>query len=167
MLSARDRSQPSVQPSTVIGLFLRATVLGQADERRRLTPQLNGGQRGWNYDEAAVAQAACELAASKYFGTDYDLGKVSEAISFLREVNIAKGTATPPQKEMEAVVRSALGDTNISLSDITPPVAFITHGALATYVVQKLGWSEPQVVGLIRRAEKVAFDRGWNPPLIL
>jgi hypothetical protein len=125
------RSDSALSGRPVRALCATGSCAVLADERRRLTPQLNGGQRGWNYDEAAVAQAACELAAGRFFGTEYDLGQVREVISFLGEVNIAKGTAIPPEQEMEAV-----------------------------------GWSEAQVVGLISEAEAIAFNRGWNPPLV-
>ena len=63
MPGMRRRLRPAAaQPRTVMGLWLRAMLLRQAEVRKKLSPQLNGGKNGFNREEAGVVQGACGLA---------------------------------------------------------------------------------------------------------
>ena len=154
----------SPMPSTVIGLWLRAFLLRDAQTRRALTAKLNGGKRGWSHDEAGVVPAASELAVRLFFGAHYDIRAVTEAVSFMRDADLAGGTTPHGQLEMEAVIRSVLGEADVDTSGINPQVAFEIQGAITAYTVFKLNVPEPEVLRLICQAEQIASDRGWKPP---
>lgn len=86
-----------------MGQWLRAVLLGQTELRDRLRPRLNGGDKGWNDDEPAVAEAACELAVGRFFGSSYDVRAVTAFVAELREA-----TGNDPaydQLKTEAVIR--------------------------------------------------------------
>jgi hypothetical protein len=158
-----SRSGSQDQPRTNVGRWLRAMMLGQSQLREQLRPALNGGRRGWNDDEPAVAEAACELAAARFFGTDYDPRVISYFVGEL-------GTATsndPPldPSETEAIIRSALGDKSARSEGITPARKFLTHNLVASFASMKLRLPEADVNQIIVGAEKMAFKRGWKPPL--
>jgi hypothetical protein len=158
------RSKPAM-PRTVMGLWLRAFLLRDARRLRELTAKLNGGKRGWSYDEAGVVQAASELAVRRFFGTHYDVRAVTEVVLFIRDADQAGGKTPHGQLEMEAVIRSALGEADVDTGGINPQVAFEIQGAITAYIVFKLGISAPEVVRLICEAEQIAFERGSKPPL--
>lgn len=62
-------------PSTAVGVWLRASLLDQRELRRKLTTTLNNGKPGWNDDEPAVVEAACEIAVREFFGEDTTCGR--------------------------------------------------------------------------------------------
>jgi len=161
----RPGSRPSAKLRTVVGLWLRATLMRESEVRRQLTRELNGGKRGWNYDEPAVVEAACELMVRRFFGTSYDVREITAAVSFLRTADQAKDKTPHGQLEMEAVIRSALGETDVDISGIIPPVLMEIRGAAAAYCSFKLALPESDIVQMIAEAERMAFERGWNPPL--
>lgn len=160
---ARVRPEGKIQ--TVVGLWLQAMLVGDAEARRSLTRRLNGGKQGWNYDEPAVVEAACELAVRRFFGSGYDVREITAAVSWMRSADQAKGKTPHGQLEMEAVIRSALGEADVDIGGIIPPVLMEIRGAALGYAVLKLGLREPEIAELIVEAENVAFKRGWNPPL--
>lgn len=160
----RSRSTSRGGPRTYVGQWLRATLLRQSELRDRLRPKLNGGrQTGWNDDEPAVVQAACELAVGKFFGTNYDVRAIATFAAELREA-----TAHDPrydQLKTEAVIRSALGEQDADTEGITAGQKYLIRGAVVTLVHGKLRLGEADVDQLITDAEKIAVKRGWNPPL--
>ncbi|HCU93515.1 MAG TPA: hypothetical protein DHU96_12615 [Actinobacteria bacterium] len=165
MPGMRRRLRPAAaQPRTVMGLWLRAMLLRQAEVRKKLSPQLNGGKIGFNRDEAGVVQAACELAVRRLWGSDYDVRDVSAAVSFMREANLQQGKEPHGQLEMEAVIRAALGETEVDLSGIPRPLAFEIQIVATGYAARVLALTEPEVDQLLMEAERTAFSRGWNPP---
>jgi hypothetical protein len=152
-------------PQTVVGLFLLAAYRREDEERRRLSARLNGGRRGWNLDEPAVVQAVCELAVRRYFGADYDVRQVTSEVTFVREALLARGRTPHGQLEMEAVVRSALGEADVDVSGISPSVAYWIHMEFAALVGARMDISDQTYGELVAEAEQVAFDRGFSPPL--
>jgi hypothetical protein len=57
-------------------------MLDQRELREQLKFTLNGGNAtGWNDDEPAVMEAACELTARRYFGPDHDVRAVTAFVS--------------------------------------------------------------------------------------
>jgi len=85
-----------------------AALTGQPELRERLRPALNGGRDGWNDDEPAVVQAACELAVRRYFFPGYDVRQVTAFVSDLCQAT-AGGPTSLDLLEAEAVIRVALG----------------------------------------------------------
>lgn len=137
-----------------------------AQRRRELGAKLNGGKLGFNRGEAAVVHAACQLAVRRLWGAGYDVRDISAAVSFMREASLAKGK-TPPygQLEMEAVIRSALGEADVDMSGMPRPLAYEIQIVALGYAALMLALSEPELVRLIRAAAQVAVERSWKPPL--
>jgi hypothetical protein len=72
---------------------------------------------------------------------------------------------TPPRAAgMEAVIRSALGEADVTTGDISPGQKFLMRGLVTVEVRIRLGWDEAAVDRLIVAAERTASERGWNPP---
>jgi hypothetical protein len=65
----------------------------------------------------------------------------------------------------EAVIRFALGDTDVTIGDINPGQKYLTRGQIVAFVAAKLRPDKTAADQLIADAEKIAFERGWNPPL--
>src|SRR5215472_878728 len=145
------------QPRTTVGRWLLALLLKDDQERIRLASQLNGGKKGWNKDEAAVMQAACDVAVQHYFGSEYDIRQITEEVAFLRRADLDSDKTPHGQLEMEAVIRHALGETAVDVSGINAQAAFEIQGAIIYLISLRLGWKEPQVVQLITEAEPIAF----------
>jgi len=85
MLRFRSRQQaPGMGPSTVVGVWLRATLLDQRELTRQLNTTLNYGKPGWNDDQPAVVEALCEIAVREYFDVDYDVRAIAPFVSRMR-----------------------------------------------------------------------------------
>lgn len=154
------RRAPPARPRTVVGMWLRAAFLLQSESRNRLASKLNGGKDGWNYDEPAVVEAACELAVRRYFPADPDIREIT---AMARDM-YAASKRLPGVLEVEAVIRAALGEPGISVDDIKPPELMGIRGAVVGYLIINLK-ADIAVDQLIIEAEDVAFSRGWLPPL--
>jgi hypothetical protein len=151
-------------PRTNVGRWLRAMLLRQPELRDRLRAELNEGKRkGWNDDEPAVVEAACELAVGRFFGTSYDVRAITEFVAVLREA--AAHDPRYDQLKTESVICAALGEKDVDLEGITPGQKYLMRCAVVTLVCGKLRLSEADVDQLITDAEKIAFKRGWKPPL--
>lgn len=152
-------------PRTVIGMWIRAFLLRDEELRKRLNGQLNGGEKGWNRDEAGVMQAACVLAVSVYFSPGYDARAITEVASRIREAEQYGGRTPHGQLEIEAVIRHALGEMDVDISGIGADVAYQVQGAVTAAIAWESGFTESQIDDLVIEAERMAFAHGWNPPL--
>jgi hypothetical protein len=150
------------RPSTYVGRYLRAMLLNHVELRKRLNATLNNGQPGWNDDEPAVLEAAVELAMHETFGDDYDVRAVTEWVARFRAA--IHSAEPPPKLEVEALVRSALGETDVVISDIRPYTRYVRRLTILARAKVQLGWDEPTVDRIIVAAETKAIERGWNPP---
>ena len=154
---------PPRQPQTHAGLFIRASLLNQEKEKQRLIGRLNGGKPGWNDDEPAVFQAAFELALQVMFPAGADVRDITHFVADLRS-RLSQGSA-PGQLEAEALMRRAMGDSDVVISGISRMDAFKIYSGVTHKIVFDLHLSEPDVNRLVVDAEKLAFDRGRQPPL--
>jgi hypothetical protein len=154
--------EPASGPSTVVGRWLRAGLLNQRELRAKLDTALNNGKPGWNDDEPAVVEAACEIAAREYFGSDYDVRAITSLVSRLR--SRFRSAEPPEQLVTEALIRSALGEADVVTADIEPVQKFRIRGWVTVEIRIRLGWDEAAVDQLIVAAEQMALERGWNPP---
>jgi hypothetical protein len=146
-------------PATVIGEWLQAIVLGQRDRRDQLARRLSHP----SLDDVAVAEAACQRAARRYFGPDNDVRAVTRFAEQLREISgedLGGG-----QMETEAVIRSALGEPNLDLSGISDASRFKIHTAAVAFVTGSLRLDESAVGTLLALAETDVFRRGRRPSL--
>ncbi len=82
-----------------------------------LSGRLNGGRTGWNDDEPAVVEAACELATLRFFGTDYEGESITAFVADLRR-RIPDERDRFDQVELEAVIRAALNDKSVATATL-------------------------------------------------
>lgn len=136
-----------------------------AELRDRLGRRLNDGKKGSQRDEAGVMQAACDLAVRRYFGPGYDVRAVTQLVSSMREANLAQGKTPHGQVEMEAVIRHALGETDVDVKGINFQAAFEVQGEVMGTITYLLKFTERQVDELITEAEQLAFARGLSPSM--
>jgi hypothetical protein len=142
---------------------MRAVLLRQLELRDQLRPTLNNGREGWNDDEPAVVQVACETIVRRYFGPGYDVRAVAGFVDDLREATNDDGRFS--RLKTEAVIRTALGEANVDTSGIKKGERFNTHLIAIALASRRLEFNDKDVDQLIIDAEQVAFDRGWHPPL--
>jgi hypothetical protein len=145
----------------VVGQWLAASLLGRRAERDRLTAQLKGVS--WYAGDLAVAEIVAELAMHRYVGPGYDVRDVTKLAVLLRKIvgdDLGPGVGV---MEIEAVLRSALGEADVDVTGIDPATKFKVHSFAATVAVQQGGWSERDVHALIAAAEERAAQRGSHP----
>jgi hypothetical protein len=138
-------------------------LLNQRDLTKHLKTSLNYGKPGWNDDEPAVVEALCEIAVRQYFGVDYDVRAITSFVSQMRSQ--IHSVAPPEQLATEALIRSALGETDVATDDIKGGQKWVIQISVLTQVSLRLGWDEATVDQRIVEGERVAFERGWHPPL--
>jgi hypothetical protein len=158
------RSDSTSSPTTYVGRWLRATLLRQPELRERLRLTLNAGKKtGWNDDEPAVVEAACELVLRRLFAAPDDVRAIT---AFVSELRIATDDDPPLGKlKTEAVIRSALGEADVVTSNITPGQKYLTRYLVIVFAARKLDLDEAAIDRLIAESEQIALDRGWHPPL--
>ena len=160
----RSRRTVPAAPRTCAGRWLRAMYLGQWELRDSFRWTLNNGQKtGWNDDEPALVEAVFELSVRQYFGPDYDVRTVTDYVATLRMATRDNGTFS--QLETEALIRAALGETDVDLSGISRGKRFSIRGPAAVLAIERMGFGEVEVDQLITEAERITFERGWHPPL--
>src|SRR5215468_6023933 len=146
-----------------MGQYLRAMIMGDKELRERLL--LGFSRDGWDRDQASVMQAACDLAAGRYFGSDYDVRDISKLVSLIRQTTQEAGKVLHGQLEMEAVIRHALAEVEVDIKGINAQVALEIQGLFSAVAAWRLGFTESQVDELLANAEQTAFERGFKPPL--
>jgi hypothetical protein len=150
-------------PRTYIGLWLRAGWRGDNEEHKRLLKHLNRGEKGWNEDEPAVIEAACQLAVRRLFA-EYPHVSIEEFVRDMRERNHKQKTAHG-REDMEAVVRAALDDSVSVPPHIRRGELLEIQGAVAFNIISILKFDDQALEHFIVEAEALAMERGYQPPL--
>jgi hypothetical protein len=99
----------------------------------------------------------------QYFGPDYDVRAVTDYVATLRAATRDNGTF--PQLETEALIRAALGETDVDVSGISRGARLSIQGPAAVLATDRMGFGEAEMDQLITEAEQITFERGWHPPL--
>ncbi len=152
-----------VTPRTYVGRWLLATMLFNSSERQRLSRLLNGGKSGWNYDEPAVVEVAFQTVVNRIFSSSADVREVTAFVQNLR--SRMHGPEVPDQLESEALIRAALGDPDVVIRGIEFSNILSIHTLVLISAAQRLGMSESEITQLVVDSERIAFERGWKPPL--
>ena len=163
--SAHSRS--AALPRTYVGRWLRAAMLDRQDERDRLVRTLNGGSAtGWNDDEPAVVEAAAELVLGCYFGPGEP--DPEKAASLAHVVTVALGAIdrTLGEQDADAVIRSAVGGPSAHFDALKPGDRHVLTTLVVGVASAMMDLDEAAVDELLREAERIAFERGWHPPLV-
>jgi hypothetical protein len=161
------KKKAAPRPTTLVGQWLLAAILVQRDRRDQLAKSLNRGQPGWNYDESAMVESACEIASRMLFPSGADAEEIRAFVTRLRSLVLARnpGGTTAGQAETEAVIRAALGHPDIVLSCFRKSGVLHAQFAVIAASCSKLGLADAAVMQMITDGERTAFQRGWHPPL--
>jgi hypothetical protein len=92
------------------------------------------------------------------------VGEITDTVTFMRQASQeGRGQAPYGQLEMEAVIRAALGETDVDLSGISRQTIFEIQLAIVGFIALKLDLGEDEIDRLIVEAEGITFKRGWHP----
>jgi hypothetical protein len=161
-------SGSSALPRTFVGRWLRAAMLDQRDERDRLVRTLNGGSAtGWNDDEPAVVEAAAELVLRRFYGTGIADAEEVTRLASATCVSMAEVKRPLSQQHAELVIRSALGETAAGYDALSSGDRFLLQMAVTSLASIRMELDEALVDEVLREAERIAFERGYHPPLVL
>jgi len=158
----RSWSQPRARPRTYVGQFLRAMFLRQKELRGELQRKLNYGKPGWNDDEPAVVELAFKSILRLFLGEDYDAHDIGEFLDLVEYV-----AAPPIDRSMaENLIREAMGEPGVEENNTPPQQRYLLQVLMAGLASLHLELGESAVDEIITDSERLAFERGWKPPLI-
>ncbi len=101
------------------------------------------------------------LLARSYFGQDYELEAVTTLAAAARDHwKLPFGAGA---MELAAVMRVALGERDVDLSEITAAIQGEAHTFSLMTASELRGWNETEVNRLVAKAEAVAFKKSWAP----
>lgn len=160
----RSWSQRRAKPRTYVGQWLRAAFLRQRELRKELQSTLNGGKPGWNDDEPAVVELAFETVLRRLFGDAYDASDITNLVDILRSAT--EGDPPVDQVKAAALIRETLGESVPAVGDIDPGQKFVLRFMLAGTAAFVLDLDEAAVDEIITDSERIAFERGWKPPIV-
>jgi hypothetical protein len=146
-------------PSTLIGLYLRAGVLRDSEQRRIQRDQLR--RTGWLGAEG-VARAAFEIVVQDAYRPGRDALDVAPMVSAMRAFFGSDGVERFSQEDGEALIRVALGE-NVDTAAISAKDAFVVHGLIFTGLAMDLAYSVTELNEILVRAERTARERGFEP----
>jgi hypothetical protein len=164
MRSTRRPAGPD-RPRTNVGLWLRAGLRSDREDYTRLGGTLNRGEKGWNEDEPAVVEAACQMAARQYFSS-YRHVTIDVFVADMRR-RISNGGTPPRQEDMEAVIRAALDDTADVAPVIKPAELFRIRAAVTVNIADILKFDAQAIDQFVAEAECIAIARGYSPPMAI
>ncbi|SCG62195.1 hypothetical protein GA0070613_3507 [Micromonospora inositola] len=148
---------PPPMPRTLMGRFLRASMLRQSSEREPLTARFPEFS---SLGSVHVMIAAFQIAVARLFEPNTGLKDVSLLVSDMRR---AFGPELP-SLETEALIRFEMGE-DVAIGDLSvrtkTSAMILTLGTYADFVER----NQAEVDGLLLEAEQRAFDRGHHPEL--
>jgi hypothetical protein len=149
------KSDSSLEPRTIVGRWLLATVLGHEDQRGQLVTRLNGGEAKWKkFDEPAVVEVACRLAVRRLLPTSADETQISALARDMRSKS-SRSNSVPGQHVIEIIIRAALGNRDASFGGIDNKTLFVTQGLAVGYAYFRLGIERGEIARLITEAEQI------------
>jgi|HubBroStandDraft_5_1064220.scaffolds.fasta_scaffold706979_1 hypothetical protein len=153
------------RPTTWVGLWFQAGLLGDRVRAEKLTTRLNSGSpKGWTLDEPAVVRAAFDLAMDRYFDGRYDPPGVEAFAARLQEA-VSEWDKIIEVDLVQRLIRQSLRGEGPSQDDPNVRVMQHIHMAAVKLATMELAMTAPEISSLICQAEVLARDRGWDPPL--
>jgi hypothetical protein len=142
-------------------------MLDHREERDRLVRTLNGGSAtGWNDDEPAVVIATMDLLFRRYFSPDrMSNDKVERLIEVVNQALVSVDRRDDSAKA-EALISAALDAHDHGADQIPPADRYQLSGLVVCTASSILGLEEADVNGVLREAERLAFEQGFRPPLV-
>jgi hypothetical protein len=140
-------------------LFLR-----QKELQRELQGKLNNGKPGWNDDEPVIVDLVFQRVMRLFLGKEYNVHDIEEFLDFL-ELS-ATGDSRVDRLKAENLIREAMGEPGVEETDASPRQKYLLQGLMAGLASLHLKLGEGTVDEMITDSERLAFERGWKPPLI-
>jgi hypothetical protein len=160
----RSWSESRARPRTNVGLWLQAILMRDHERRDALRTTLNRGRPGWNDDEPAVVGAVFEIVMRRLFGSENEVGSVTDFVDKVR--TLLEGAPHVDRLKAEALIREATGEAGLNVNGINAAERYLSQGILAASGVFVMGIVDEAAVNeIIAEGERVAFERGWAPPL--
>jgi hypothetical protein len=157
-------SQRRARPRTYVGQLLRAMILRDRELQEEMRRNLNGGNPGWNSDEPAVVELACQRILRLLFAREDAAHSIAEFIDLLELAAAGNPPIDRPQAEM--LIREMIGEPNAEAKNISRSQKFLLQTIMAPSAAFLLELDEGSVDEIIVDSERLAFERGWHPPLI-
>jgi hypothetical protein len=157
-------SQRRAKPRTYVGQFLRAVILRDKELQEEMRRNLNGGNPGWNSDEPAVV----ELASQRFLRLLFDKEDAADDIADFLDLVEVSAAGNPPidRPKVEMLIREMIGEPNAGEKEIPRSQRFVLLGMMVPLAAFRLKIDEGSVDEIIVDSERLAFERGWHPPLI-
>ena len=110
-----------------------------------------------------MLEEAARLALHEHFGDSYDVPSVNAFAAAIQDSwSVPSGIGL---MELEAVVRAALGETDVDLTGIAAPVRGDAHFFSVLLAARLNRWDPRTLNDLVSRAEAAVFGRGLKPQL--
>jgi hypothetical protein len=160
----RSWSQHRAKPRTYVGRFLRAMILGDKELQEEMRRNLNGGNPGWNSDEPTVVELVGQRILRPLFVKEDAAHSIAEFLDLLELA--AAGDPPIDRRKTEMLIREMIGEPNAGAKEISRSQKFLLQGMMASMAAFRLELDEGSVDEIIVDSERLAFERGWHPPLI-
>lgn len=145
------------QPLTLMGRFLRASMLRQKEESDRLAERFPEFS---SLPSLHVMIASFDIAVRRLFTPAADLAEISNFVVAMRE---AFGPDLP-SLETEALIRHILGD-DVEIDDIPPSIRTQAMVFVLMAAADYLERDTDKVDAIVSEAENGVFGRGFKPEL--
>ena len=152
-------------PRTFVGRWLRAAMLDDRERRDQMVGTFNGGEPGWNDDEPAVVVGCCELMLRRVWPDGLGQADI-EWLSASLQAATADEKSPVRAADVEAVVRAAMRGQDERATTVSPESTTRICGIVAAVLSVINHLTDDEVTDLVTEAERVALDRGWNPPMV-
>ncbi|MEU8154428.1 hypothetical protein AB0B94_12255 [Micromonospora sp. NPDC048986] len=144
------------RPATLIGAYLTNLALRNIEERERFRAELS---RTGQIDVDGVLQAALRLMIERCMGSSPGFMKIGKNAVLASRI-FPKGDVVP--SDVERIIRFALGE-----ADALERLKLKNPELLRMLTFASLAWihkiPEVEVVELVDRAEREAFEAGFSP----
>lgn len=142
------------EPTTLMGLFLRATMLRQKNRLQLHAEVEKHGSKA----SAVLTRTAFEVAVRRYFPSDIDRRLVTALVHEMRQ-GYGQGV---PVLETEAMIRAALGE-----AVPTEKIGLATQFAVMTFTLGALAdkWDRDESIvnSVLVEAEEQVRQQGFDP----
>jgi hypothetical protein len=123
-----------------MGQFLRAMILRDKELREEMRRNLNGGRPGWNSDEPAVVELACQRFLRLLFDKEDAADSIAE---FLNLVELSAAENPPIDRpKVEMLIREMIGEANADAKGIPRSPRFVLQGMMAPLAAFRLELDE-------------------------
>jgi hypothetical protein len=152
------------RPTTWVGLWLQAVLVGDRVRAKKLTTRLNSGNpKGWTLDEPAVVRAAFDLGMNRYFSSRDDPLEIEAFAARLKEELGGRSSTIDVGVVARQIGQSLRGEGRRADAP-SVAVAQRIHLVALKLATMKLAMTKREISSLICQAEDLARSRGWNPP---